>query len=236
MISLDVLNKESTKKHGSQYGESGVIDYIFKYLNIIPKFAVEFGSGTVSKKQGTANIRYFFDTYNTKCIYFETSVTKIKSSDEQYKSQIKLETIKASNINQIFKKYNIPENLDILVIDIDGQDYWIWKNLEYNPSILIIEYNPVISSSGKSIVMHYDEDHYKWRDTNCLYYGASDIALCKLSESKGYNLLYKTNRNLIFVQKSILDIAFKLSEFQVNKTDAHPNRNKFIHEQNWTTV
>lgn len=230
---LKKLTDSQREKHNSQFGETGVLDALFNYLGIKPTYCVEFGSGTVSKNKGTANIRYFNDTYNTQCLYFETNRNKITSSDEKYKKQIHIEAITASNVNEIFKKYNVPEKLDLVVIDVDGQDYWIWEKLEYKPSTILIEFNPTLPYT-ESKVMHYDEKHYTWRNTNCLYYGASIAALKKLGEKKGYSLVYKTERNLIFTKKELLDIDRPLEEL-------HPKplkdfRSSYINEQKWVNV
>ena len=60
---VEQLKEASKNKHGSQYGETGVIEHLLNYLDIQPKFCVEFGAGRVSIEDGTANIRYFYDEY-----------------------------------------------------------------------------------------------------------------------------------------------------------------------------
>ena len=124
---------------------------------------------------------------------------------------IKMEAINADNVNEIFKKYNVPENLDIVVIDVDGQDYWIWEKLEYKPKIMVIEFNPQLSLEENK-VMHYDPNHWTWRDTKCGYTGASMGALIKLGKIKGYSCVFRTQRNLIFVQKEYIDINLPIKE------------------------
>lgn len=235
-MNLGILKENQKYKYGSQYGETGVVNSIFKQLNITPKYGVEFGAGTVHPIHGTANIRWFNDKYNMECLYFETNENKILSSQEKYKDQIKIEAITASNVNKIFSKYNVPKDLDIVVIDIDGQDYYVWEALNYNPKVMIIEFNPSLPYT-ESKVMHCDENHYKWRNTKCAYYGASISALKKLGLKKGYSLVYKTNRNLIFTHKSLVDI-------DINVKDLHPHisndrvdtRRKYINEQKWVTI
>lgn len=232
-MDLELLKIASNKKHGSQFGETGVIDSIFSQLNITPKYCIEFGSGQVKNSGGTANIRYFYDKYNAECLYFEVNKNKIKQSDVKYQHQIKIETITASNVNDIFKKYNVPSELDVVVIDVDGQDYWIWKNLQYTPKVILIEFNPTLPYS-ESKVMHYDEDHWSWRDSNCLYYGASITAMKKLGKEKGYSLVYKTERNLIFVKNDLVNIDIDVEE--LHPFTLNDFRNKYINEQKWVNV
>lgn len=232
-LTFNKLKEASKNKHNSQFGETGVIDHLFKSLNTIPRFCVEFGSGVVSKTRGTANIRYFNDVYDTECLYFETKQGKITNSDSDYKNQIKIEAISFGNVNDIFRKYNVPKELDVVVIDVDGQDYWIWEALNYSPKVILIEFNPTLPYE-ESKVMHKDENHFKWRNTNCLYYGASISALEKLGSKKGYNLFYKTERNLIFVRKDISNVSYTSKE--LHPTPLKDFRSKYINEQKWVNV
>ena len=230
------LKEASNNRHGSQYGETGIIVYLLEYLDIKPKYCLEFGAGMVHsgrKHKGTANIRYLYDKYESKCLYFESDERRILTSQAKYQDQIKLETITASNVNDIFLKYEVPEDLDVLVIDVDGQDYWIWKSLNYNPKIVLIEFNPSLSIEEDK-VMHYDEDHYKWRNGDCLYYGASIGALKKLGIEKGYSLVYKTERNLLFVNKELMDVDIPLKKLHPEPLSDFGR--KYIEEQKWKEV
>ena len=48
------------------------------------------------------------------------------------------------NINKIILDLKIEKNIGILSIDIDGNDYWVWKAINcINPIIVICEYNSI---------------------------------------------------------------------------------------------
>ena len=50
-----------------------------------------------------------------------------------------------NSLDNILSKTKIPRNFDVLSIDIDGNDYFVWENLkEYQPKIVCIEFNPTI--------------------------------------------------------------------------------------------
>ena len=236
-MNLNLLKENQKNKYGSQYGETGVIDSIFKQLNIVPKYGVEFGAGIVRDNGGgTANIRWFYDEYNMKCLYFETNERKISCSGQKYKDQIKIESITASNVNRVFSKYNVPKDLDIVVIDIDGQDYYVWEALNYDPKIMLIEFNPLLPYT-ESKVMYYDENHYKRRNGKSAYYGASISALKKLGLRKGYSLVYKTSRNLIFVHKSLVDIDIDVKHLHPNISNEEVDTKRtHINQYEWVTI
>ena len=235
MLDLQKLKDNQLKKDklGSQFGETNVIKSIYEQLGLTAKYCVEFGAGQVRNGGGTANIRWFNDNHQSDCLYFEVQDKKIAQSDSKYRHQIKKESITASNVNDMFAKYEVPNKLDIVVIDVDGQDYWIWDKLEYEPNIVLIEYNPTLPHE-ESKVMHYDEDHFSWRNNKCLYYGASISAMKKLGEKKGYSLVYKTERNLVFVKKDLADLDIPVQELHPAPTK--DLRDSYINKQEWVTI
>jgi hypothetical protein len=51
--------------------------------------------------------------------------------------------ITVENILEIFEEAQVPQEPDLLSIDLDGNDYWIWQKIatKYKPRVVIIEYN-----------------------------------------------------------------------------------------------
>ena len=45
----------------------------------------------------------------------------------QFQLDIKIEKVTSANIQQLFQKYDVPKNFDLLSIDIDFNDYWVWE-------------------------------------------------------------------------------------------------------------
>ena len=117
---------------------------------------------------------------------------------------IKSEKVTAENIQNLFQKYNVPKSFDLLSIDIDYNDYWVWKAItDYSPRVVIIEYNSsVIPTESK--VVPYDPEA-KWDGTN--YFGASLLALKNLGLTKGYTLVGCDNAgvNAFFCKSNLLD-------------------------------
>ena len=115
-------------------------------------------------------------------------------------------------------------------IDIDGNDYWIWKEINtVNPSIVIIEYNSLLGFE-KNYVVPYDKkfERNKAHYSN-IYYGASLPALVKLGNEKGYALIgcNSAGNNAFFVKKNLLND--KVRELTIEK--AFQNR-KFRESRN----
>jgi|WetSurMetagenome_2_1015567.scaffolds.fasta_scaffold204092_3 hypothetical protein len=101
--------------------------------------------------------------------------------------------ITAENINYIFKENNVPKDLDLLSIDIDGMDYWVWKALEWKPKEVIIEYN---ARRLKGVQPYFAHNHWNLQEDD--YYGASKEELIKLGKEKGYEFYGQNEDNLFF--------------------------------------
>ncbi len=114
-------------------------------------------------------------------------------------------------------------------IDIDGNDYWVWKAIDHEVMVVVIEYNCNFGY-GQQCVLEYDPCN-RWDNTMC--YGASLSALESLGAKKGYYLYQECNfSNLIFVNnrfKSILPPAVDPSTLGLPKTKwAQSQTKKFI--------
>jgi hypothetical protein len=84
--------------------------------------------------------------------------------------------------------------IDVLSIDVDGLDYFIWeKFVEYRPKVVIIEFNPSIPNH---IVYIQDND-------GNVRQGSSLAALIELGKSKKYELVETTLYNAIFVTSEL---------------------------------
>ena len=96
--------------------------------------------------------------------------------------------ITKENVNEVIEK-EINGEIDLLTIDIDGNDLWIWKAINaISPRVVMIEYNA--SFGHKQITVKYDPEfkRYKKHESGW-YYGASLSALTKLAQEKGYVLV-----------------------------------------------
>lgn len=87
----------------------------------------------------------------------------------------------------------LPEHIDLLSIDIDGNDYWVWKEIQHTPKMVIIEFNPTLDGS---FVYPYDKN-FVWKGDN--NYGSSKLALIELGIEKGYSKYEITGDNLVFI-------------------------------------
>jgi len=182
------------QKFCSQNGEDGIIKAIFKKIDTTNKFCVEFG---IHRFEGNT---IFLKRKGWNCLWMDGGGNN---------EIIKKEFITAENINDILKKYNVPKELDLLSIDIDSNDYWVWKAIAYySPRVVVIEYNATIPPT-ESKTVKYDPS-MQWDVSN--YFGASLLALKKVGDEKGYTLIACDNsgNNAFFVRNDVVKNYFKI--------------------------
>lgn len=80
----------------------------------------------------------------------------------------------------------LPSEFDLLCIDIDGNDYWIWKAIQHKPAFVIIEYNIY---KQRKWILPYDPNLVESSGYLKLY-GASEESLVELAEEKGYEYVF----------------------------------------------
>ena len=109
---------------------------------------------------------------------------------------------------KIYSKYKVPHEFDLVCIDIDYNDYWVWKNLkDFHSRVVVIEYNSTIPYN-ESLSVKYDPATV-WDGTN--YFGASLAAMEKLGRQKEYTLVGCANHgvNAFFIDSSLLHKKYK---------------------------
>ena len=163
------------RREYSQNGEDGIIEAIVAAIGTTNRSYVEFGV-----EDGIES--------NTRSLMKHKGWTGLLMDGSHENPAINLhrEFITAENIEALFAKHDIPREFDLLSIDIDGNDYWVWKAIErYRPRVVIVEYNACIPYAP-AVTVPYDPE-FSWDKTE--YYGASLSALVALGRTKGYTLV-----------------------------------------------
>ncbi len=177
----------------SQNGEDGVIAKIMNLIEPTSRFCVEFGA---------------FDGITTSNTYLLRlqgwQAVLLDRMYEMKEYNLFKEFITAENITSLFDKYAVPFDLDLLSIDIDYNDFYVWKELDmkYQPAVVVIEYNATHLPSEDKVVKY--QPYFCGGGSN--YFGASILAMYNLGRSKGYSLVYADQNgvNLFFIRDDIL--------------------------------
>ena len=220
---LSELNRNKSSKNiqdyefkvFSQNGEDGIIQFLIQNTEIKNKIFVEFGVETYKE----ANTKFLLLNNGWSGLIIDgdkDAMEKIASSDLHWKYDLKSigNFITKDNINEIIKSAGIEGEIGLLSVDIDGNDYWVFENIDcVNPQILIMEYNSMFGDIHK-ISVPYDENFVRsQKHYSNLYYGASIAALCDIANKKGYDLVGSNSfgNNLFFIRHDCNKLKIKLT-------------------------
>lgn len=193
----------------SQYEEDGMLLYLFALLDMPNRTFVELGSDD-GINSNSANLHYH---HRFAGLFIDENVLALDRGAYFYgrhknthKSPVvfKQAKITAENVNELIKDAGYEGEIGLLSIDIDGNDYWVWKALEVvEPLVVIIEVHNEFGLNN--IVVPYDPD-YSFPGKHPTYHGASPIAMMRLASKKGYRLVGANDLgfNFIFIREDLL--------------------------------
>ncbi len=196
---MPVRLSQTTSGKYSQHGEHGVIEAVFREIGVKSRTCVEFGA---------YDLRLFSNVYplwtkGWRALLIEGDperYAKLKSdyaAHSRHENQcVQLENrwvaeAGADSLDSILAQNGFPTDVDLVSIDVDGQDYHIWRGLQkFTPRLVVIEYNPTIPP-------HIDLVG-DGRGNNI---GCSALALARLGRDKGYSLVACIGWNAFFVHR-----------------------------------
>lgn len=222
-------NPKCIEKYGfkvySQNDEDGILEEIFHRIGTTNKVFIEFGV-----QDGLESNGHYLILKGWKGLWIECDDKAYEDILVNFLDVIKSkaltiahEFIRRDNINQIFESNNFVGEIDLLSIDIDGNDYYVWKEIEViSPRVVTIEYNAKIPPACKWI-MPYCEYHI-WDGGD--KHGASLSALEELAKEKGYTLVGTniSGVNAFFVRDDCMNDKF--ASLSVNQLYNPPRYHK----------
>lgn len=197
----------------SQWGDDGIIQWLVQNIDFPNSTFIEFGVEDYRE----SNTRFLMMNNNWSGLVMDGSkinIETIESSEYfwKYNLQAKSAFITKENINDILASYQFHKDIGIFHIDIDGNDYWIWKEISViSPIVVVIEYNSVFGNE-RSITIPYEPSFRRTEaHSSNLYAGASLPALYRLGKIKGYKFIgcNSAGNNAYFVRKDKVNNTIK---------------------------
>lgn len=186
----------------SQFEEDGILLYMFAALGMGSRTFVEIGSDD-GINSNCANLAFNFGWSGLFIDGNRESIARGKRFYARYphpwmhQPVFVCATVTPENINDLLTANGISGEIELLSIDIDGDDYWIWKAIEViRPKVVVIETH--VRFGMHNIVVPYGRSTAPDFHT---HHGASPVAMVKLAQSKGYRLVgaNQLGFNFIFV-------------------------------------
>jgi hypothetical protein len=215
----------------SQFEEDGILLYVFAAIGATNRTFVDIGSGNgINSNCANLAINFGWDG-----VFIDGNENNISTGRSYYEKQPDTWAypprfvhafIQRENINQLIERQGFSGIVDLVSIDLDGNDYWIWDALTtIQPRVVIIETH--IEFGLNSIVVPYDKDYF-YPGKHPHYHGASPVAMVKLANKKGYRLVGSNlyGFNTIYVRNGVGEDV--LPEVTVESILSHPrNQERF---------
>jgi hypothetical protein len=203
------LNRYESKVF-SQNGEDGVTLEIFRRIGTTNQIFTEFGAA-----DGAENNTVLFLNAGWSGLWIDGDRNLVDRTRRNFAPEIQAGRLQAvhgfitaENIETYFSNAKLPPEFDLLSIDIDRNDYWVWKAIQhYKPRVVIIEYNGMFPPAVEWVVEYAAN---QWWDGSS-HFGASLAALEKLGKEKGYVLVgcETSGTNAFFVRADLVGDKFQ---------------------------
>jgi hypothetical protein len=195
----------------SEFDEDGIILYLFSLIEPQSRICLEICAGD-GIECNTANLiinhgwwGHLFDG-NSSNVRRGLAFYARHKDTFLHPPNFNLAWITAENINQLVLNSGLRGEIDLLSLDLDGNDYWIWKALSVvQPAVVVCEIQNVIPPD-LALTIPYDPS-FRIATFQDDFRGASLKAMVNLGRSKGYRLVgaHRLGFNVFFVKNGIAD-------------------------------
>jgi hypothetical protein len=177
----------------SQNGEDGILLRLFSLIGPTDRRFVEIGIED-GRECNTANLALGFGWSG---LMVDRDPAGVDAARRRFAARPQTaETVRVlerhvtrENVDELLVAEGFAGEPDLLSIDIDGNDLWVWAAVERSrPRVVVVEYNASFGPE-RSVSVPYDPDFDRIaRHPSGHYHGASITALARVGERKGYVL------------------------------------------------
>ena len=218
----------------SQNGEDGCLLKILSEVGVRSRFLLEIGCGSGIE----SNSALLLTEFGWSGLLLDASKSEVRAAQDFYSTKeaaervrVMHESVRPDTVDHLLGSLLGGVEPDVLSIDVDGWDYWLWKSIcTISPRVVVMEVNasfgPEVSLTipwDSSDQLH-DPYHSHFRGW---HHGASLQAVAILGKSKGYRLIHveATGTNAFFVREDLATDVFPvLSAEQAWKPHAFRTR------------
>jgi len=179
----------------SQNGEDGILWYIFSLIGTLRKTSVEICAGN-GKQCNTTNLivnhgwtGLLFDG-NEENVKVGTAFFRKHPGTFTFPPRFVHAWLDTDNINQLISGQGFTGEIDLLSLDIDGIDYWLWNAITVvRPRVVVAEIQAIWGDTRSVTVPYRADFRTEYVSGFGVYSGASLPAFVKLGRTKGYRLI-----------------------------------------------
>lgn len=191
----------------SQNGEDGILRYLFSNTGFESRRFVEFGFGAHQCNSLRLMLHERFegllmDGSEENCRFFNIAAARMGIGGVKALQAF----LTRDNLDALIGGAGVPREIDLLSLDVDGNDYWLWEALtSVSPRVVCIEYNAGIGPE-LSWSVPYDPGFERFaKHPSGFFHGASLKAMESLGRKKGYRLVGcdSTGTNAFFLRDDV---------------------------------
>lgn len=199
----------------SQNGEDGILVYLFALLGTTNRKVVELCAGSGME----CNAANLIINHGWRGLLIDGDPEQIAVGKEFYARckntfsappTLVASWVTPEIVNDLLRTHDFAGEIDLLSLDMDGNDYWVWRALDcIRPRVIILEFNAGCGPE-KSLTMRYDPDFRPDYSRPPYRFGASLPAFVKLAREKGYRLVgvQSLGFNALFIQTGVGEDLF----------------------------
>jgi hypothetical protein len=198
----------------SQFEEDGILLYLFSLIPPLHRTCLEIGAGD-GLECNTTNLIVNHGWWGCLFDSDAASVDRGRAFFASHKDTFlhppafNCAWITAENINQHIAAAGLHGEIDLLSLDLDGMDYWIWRALDVvTPRVVVCEiHNPI--PPDLALTVPYQPD-FRSDPADPDFRGASLAAMAKLGRAKGYRLVgtHRFGFNAFFIKNGLGEAWF----------------------------
>jgi hypothetical protein len=185
----------------SQNDEDGLILAIFRRIGTTDRRFVEIGCGMNGGNSG-----FLAQECGWSGLMVDSradAIQKVKARFTGHQVAVRQERVSRTNVDGLLAEHGMTGEIDLLCIDIDGNDYWVWDAVTAcRPRVVSIEYNWLFGAS-RPVTIPYEEGFDLAGVSVRAYRGASLAALVHLGTRKGYRLVATERVNAFFLRSDL---------------------------------
>lgn len=190
----------------SQNGEDGVLAEIIARIGPGQRTVAEFGAGDGTET--TTGFLIDWCGWSAALIEIDAGNAARLARKHQHEDRVRstCARITEENVEPLLRSLGVPDEPDVLSIDIDSVDYWVWRSVTgIRPRVVVIEYNATLPAGRR---LTTPRAHTGGWDGATDRYGASLDALVALGAEKGYGLVHTdlAGVNAFFVRDDLLGL------------------------------
>jgi len=188
-------------RYRSQNEEDGLLLALFKRIGTTNRRCVEIGCGSNGGNSGflvqeCGWIGLMVDANRA-------SVATVKLRFAGHAVTIVKHRVTREDVNDLLTRSGFNGELDLLSLDIDGNDYWVWEALDAcSPRVVVLEYNWLFGPE-RAVTIPYDAEFKVGAGGTRSYRGASLAAFAHLARKKGYRLIATERVNAVFLRNDV---------------------------------